>query len=66
MTSTSPSKSATSAPSSPDVVTTTVSGKPVTVTATVTMNGQRCGNDDIFGIAICIENSGNNNSVQAN
>jgi len=66
LTSTTPTKSAKSTASPSDVVTTTVSGKPVTVTATKTVGGQRCGNDDIFGIAICIENSGNSNSIHAN
>lgn len=47
------------------VVTSSVSGKTVTATASGSPGGQMCGNDDIFGLGICISGSGNNNNINA-
>ncbi|WFD28968.1 hypothetical protein MNAN1_003986 [Malassezia nana] len=63
--SSSSSSSKSSASKRSTVVTTTVSGKTVTATATGTAGGQMCGNDNIFGIGICISGSGNGNNINA-
>ncbi|WFD25011.1 hypothetical protein MEQU1_003720 [Malassezia equina] len=63
-TSTSSSSSSLTSPSqSSTVVTSSVSGKTVTATASGTTGGQMCGNDDTYGFGICISGSGNGNNI---